>query len=969
MHSKDKNSIVKVLMVIVIISMASAMLISCEAVTDKIIVDSGDVTLLDFTGIVFEDVSYDHDGTIKSIVATGIPTGATATYTNNTATDVGEYTAEVTVTQEGYNTYTATAILTIVASGDSSLPYFTTIVFDDVSYDYDGSEKSVLATGIPTGADVSYTGNTGTNAGTYNASVSITQDGYNPYTGSAVLTINKLNFSGISFDDVSCNYDGSEKNILATGIPTGATPTYAGNVVTDAGTYNASVTVTMANYNDYTDTATLTINKISLPTITFDSWIFDYDAGAHSITVTGNIPSGVVVTYSGGENGANSATSVGVYAIQAVVSGVNYITHTLNATIRIVSLEQLLSTAVYDSEVYFQNSLDNNKMYKYDGTSVEKVNNEKPEYFTEVGGELYYMSPSLLSSGIASFDGTNSENLLPVNAEYLINDGTNLYFAVNNLFSISENGIYKISVEDINDDSIDPVPTRLTTSKAAYLVYSNGYVYFSNKDDGSKLYRISSTANNGTATLVYDYNVSDIIVDNGHLYFTRHFTLTNMSAGAAIFSIDTNSSLTLPLTDESTEITKITYSKGKYLAIAGSYIYFVNTDLVTSTVFGDGIYRVAKDGSSWVGDTFSLLTGASLVVDATDDNVYSLSTDGTDLYYYRTSDKHLYTYEVASETEVDIMEGFVVPEYPTVIATYYEKMEQYNGELYYINMRDGGRLYKYSIPNDAEYRITGLRVADFAIDGDYLYYSSVRFGVNFDLYKMNLTTGALIRISTEKCMHLAFSDDAIYYANFTDSNTLNKMDLDGQNDTIIFDDETVEDFSVYYKNGIVYFVADNLLYTYEDSTAAVLNSDLKPNEYKVVDGKIYLMNDKAFSNNFSEYDISSDTVNDFESLGTTNDARSFFISGDYIYYYRNVGNLIGSSNKGLYKVDMTAETPVAVLVDGLDVYYMCYAQVIGNKVYFIDVWQVKGSVPEPTNSTGNLCVLNLDNNNIEVLAD
>ena len=110
--------------------------------------------------------------------------------------------------------------------------------------------------------------------------------------------------------------------------------------------------------------------------------------------------------------------------------------------------------------------------------------------------------------------------------------------------------------------------------------------------------------------------------------------------------------------------------------------------------------------------------------------------------------------------------------------------------------------------------------------------------------------------------------------------------------------------------------------------------------------------------------MKNNVLTDVADLGTTNDARSFFVSGKYVYYYRNVA--AGSSNKGLYRVDMTASTLTSELVSTLDGYYMSSAVVVGNKVYFLDVWQVKGTLPT-TSSTGKLCVFDLTSKTVTEL--
>lgn len=155
---------------------------------------------------------------------------------------------------------------------------------------------------------------------------------------------------------------------------------------------------------------------------------------------------------------------------------------------------------MFNNKLYFQNNLDNNKLYVYDGTNVTKVNNDKAEYFTINGNQVYYYSSSLFSKVIKSFNGTTASVLLDVNGEYLACDGTYLYYAINNLvLHTDQNGIYKVKL-DGSEDAI-----RLVQDKAEYLAYYDNNIYYSNVSDGRKLYSISVNANNQeTGTLLYD---------------------------------------------------------------------------------------------------------------------------------------------------------------------------------------------------------------------------------------------------------------------------------------------------------------------------------------------------------------------------------------------------------------------------------------------------------------------------------
>lgn len=851
-----------------------------------------------------------------------------------------------------------------------TLKDFTGITFSDVSVEYDGKEHEITVSGnLPENATVKYTNNKAIDVGVYNASALLECEGYNSKTLNAVLTITEREvtlkeFSGITFEDKSVVYDGKEHEITVSGnLPEGTKTTYTDNKGTNANTYNSSVLIECEGYKSVRLNAVLTIAKATLQNITFSNESFEYDAFEHTISITGNVPATETVTYSGGENGKNGATNVGTYEITAIIGGNNYNTLTLKAKLSITSKEEDLKSIVYNGKVYFQNPLDNNRLYSSNGSTVSFVSNDVVNCLLKDNSNMFYLSKNLFDWGISVYDGTSAKDVFSVYSSCMVSDGSYLYYSVNNILKPEESGIYKLLISDLLDASIDPTPKKITSAKASDLAESGNYIYFSNKSDSSKLYRVSKSANNGTPEKVYDYKVSETISQNGILYFTRHITLDNLSSGAAIYSINTNTMTSLPLSDDSSAITKISASKGKYLAIAGDYLYFVNTDMVTSRLFGDGIYRAKKNGSDWL-DT---AVGGTKIVDGENNAVFALATDGNTLYYYRANNKHLYSANADGSNETDLMATFVPVEQETTIISYYEELKEHNGELFYINMRDGGKLYKYNIASGSKSRLTNLEVADFAFDGDDLYYATVRLKTNFDLYKMNLVTGATVRISTEKCMHMSFTDDYIYYANFSGSNTLNRMDKNGNNDTVVFDTKKVNDYDTYIKGNNLYFVAGGDLYVYSLSTktAKVFNDDASPNEFLVGDKFISFMNDKT-NNYFAIIDINNpSTLTNVVKLGMLDDARSIFEYNGYIYFYRNVAK--GSDSKGLYRINPNESNPTAELVTNLSGFNMSSAVVIGGKVYFMDVWQIVNSLPTPE-SSGKLCVLDLTTNAVEVLS-
>jgi hypothetical protein len=117
---------------------------------------------------------------------------------------------------------------------------------------------------------VSYTNNEKTNAGVYTVTAHFADStgNYNvPDDMTAKLTINKKTYdmTGVSFNDASYTYDGTEKTIVIAGsLPDGVTVSYTNNRLTDAGSVEATAAFAgdSANYEAITGMkATLTIGK------------------------------------------------------------------------------------------------------------------------------------------------------------------------------------------------------------------------------------------------------------------------------------------------------------------------------------------------------------------------------------------------------------------------------------------------------------------------------------------------------------------------------------------------------------------------------------------------------------------------------------------------------------------------------------------------------------------------------------
>ncbi len=141
--------------------------------------------------------------------------------------------------------------------------------------------------------------------------------------------------TGVTFADKTVTYDGTEHSVTVSGtLPEGVSVAYTDNAKTNAGTYDAQAVLSGANYVTKTLNATLTINKATIPdSITLTDSEEKSDGNPHSLEVAGTLPEGVSVSYTYNGVAASSVTAKGTYEVVATLSGSNYVTKTLTATL------------------------------------------------------------------------------------------------------------------------------------------------------------------------------------------------------------------------------------------------------------------------------------------------------------------------------------------------------------------------------------------------------------------------------------------------------------------------------------------------------------------------------------------------------------------------------------------------------------------------------------------------------------
>jgi len=690
--------------------------------------------------------------------------------------------------------------------------------------------------------------------------------------------------SSVKFEDSTVEYDGKEHSITVSNVPDFANVKYTKpDSCRDIGSYEFEAEISADGYETLNLTATLTITRAEFTGLSFEDVTYDFDSLSHSIELSGVLPedSSVVYTCAEDETISNEAVNPGTYTITATVTNKNYVTGIYTAKLTIKSSdEERYMLSDENGNLYFQNALDNNYLYRYKDGEVEKVNNDNAQYINNYQDKITYVSHGLLSSSIKNINESQgtTDTLLTKNAKYLCNDGTNLYFAINGLTN-EKSGIYKADTFDG-----DKEPTRIFEGKAKYLTYSDGYLYFADGTNGYKL--TSLNLSTMKVTQLVDKKITDLEIEGDNLYYT----VNNRLLGDYIERYNLVSK----------EQLKITSDAGVNLEYYDGNIYYVNVDLFTSNVFGDGIFRANANPV-----TSNSLPGDMVIEALGNEGVCSLNifADGS-LAYYDASDYGLYTTQIAGN-KVDelnnVLEGFEVPEY-TPITMGGENLS-YNGNLYYLDIYHNKCLYKYDPITEQRYKISALPEKlsdndcnDVVTDGEYIYYSEQNeAGVNTALHRMDFDGANDIVFYDKGCYNLVIANDKLCFIEGTGKGYIEYVMLADISDGTLLE-------------------------------PTKLNDNVQTTTFKVYENEIYARKVGLVHKSFVKMDL--DGTNEIEIMDSI-DPKNFDIVNGTVYFYNEV--ITGTA--GIYSMNIDGSDLTLILETGID-YFPQDIVVIGDYLFF-----------------------------------
>ena len=273
----------------------------------------------DVSGVSLLGLTKIYDGEEVSVSATGkLPAGVTISYVINDAegntveqmVNAGVYTVWATFNGDEANYHPVTPIS---ASVEIRKQTVSGLSFSDAAFDYDATAKSIYVSGtLPEGVTVVYDGNAQTEVGSYAVTAIFTVNGnFEPIADmTATMTISKKShdMSGITLLGKTVTYTGEAQAIAIEGtLPEGVSVEY---VITDAEGNAVSEIISVGSYTvtaKFTGdpvyeaiedmTATVVVNKATVPALQFSDAQFAYDGEVKSVAVVGTLPEGVSVEY------------------------------------------------------------------------------------------------------------------------------------------------------------------------------------------------------------------------------------------------------------------------------------------------------------------------------------------------------------------------------------------------------------------------------------------------------------------------------------------------------------------------------------------------------------------------------------------------------------------------------------------------------------------------------------------------
>ena len=602
---------------------------------------------------------------------------------------------------------------------DDSKLNFTGVTFDSESVVYDGNSHILNeVSGAPENTTINYVGrNSYVDVGVYQATATLSKDGYNDLTLNATLTITKATFSGYEYESKTVTYDGLDhiNDIQLTGIlPEGTTVTETiknanNEIVTSAievGSYTYTCELTNKNYNTETLTATLNIKaqKKDMPVFVSSDGTIYFANGLHESYLYSLNSSAELkqLDYSSPKEFNRYSPSSALF-----ISGspfLNSVKEITGGEAKVLYTDSNISDFVkYDSSIYYYscNSLKAEKtgIYKVDATDTEnepivtKIFEGKTDNLSIYGNYLYFTNGND-KNYIYKLNLSSNQTALVLQEkvhEYIIN---------NNKLYCTVNGTLNDYIGYIDLSSSSVTPTKLTNAAGEYLTIKNGYLYYNYTD----LFSYVDASNKGVWRIKTSGGEPEQIIA------TENVNGFDVESSTSIVYIDT------------TDL----------------HLYRYNVTNKTKVDLLNGFVAPEVTPLNTGGNTIIL---------------------GTKTYYLNMyAGKTLYVYDELTKKTSQLTSNKVADFYIYNDTMYFNQVTMLtNNDLYSVNLKTGGEAEKIS-SND---------IRNMVSDGTYLYATHYNWaGLAGGISRMKLDGSEYVKFSdVDGAKNFTLKDGKLYYIN------------------------------------------------------------------------------------------------------------------------------------------------------------------------------------------------------------
>ncbi|NLD19133.1 MAG: BspA family leucine-rich repeat surface protein [Clostridiales bacterium] len=274
------------------------------------------------------DSPFVYSGSEKFISLEGLPDGVIATYSDNSKTYAGKYTAKAVLESRDPSNYEAPTVEQCEWTIKKARYDMSSVKWSHTEpLVYNGEDQTIYILNLPEGITAHYEGNIAKDVGLYNAGAEFSYDEENyerPTIRGCQWKISKASYdmSIVSWDkDEDFVYNGTSKTVQLRNLPEGITARYEGNNAVNAGRYTAKAILEVADPDNYkipiVNSYLWEISKAEYD-VQDAYWDykepFTYNGEEKSVEIKG-LPSGVAASYN-----SNKMINAGNYMATAVLN-------------------------------------------------------------------------------------------------------------------------------------------------------------------------------------------------------------------------------------------------------------------------------------------------------------------------------------------------------------------------------------------------------------------------------------------------------------------------------------------------------------------------------------------------------------------------------------------------------------------------------------------------------------------------